>query len=110
LADANPYIKGGIPPSTFSTDRQSVSSGNSLNHTNREGQNVLFQDGHVAFELGPDVGLAGKTTIPGGRARDNCYTVHEAGEQGDPGSAAPTGSGTRGVCNLGDKADACLIP
>ncbi|MFH1417540.1 MAG: DUF4190 domain-containing protein [Planctomycetota bacterium] len=110
LGDANPYIKGGVPSSAFAADRQSSFNGNSANHTNREGQNVLFQDGHVSFENGPDVGLSGVSTLANSRQKDNCYTTHDAGGQIDPGSAAPSASGTRGVCNLGDKSDACLIP
>ncbi len=110
LGDANPYIKGGVPPSMFVTDRQSAFSGNSVNHVDREGQNILYQDGHVAFEYEPDVGFSGISTVANSRSKDNCYTVHDLGGPVDPGSAAPSVSGTQGVCNLGDKSDACLVP
>ncbi|MBN2563807.1 MAG: DUF4190 domain-containing protein [Phycisphaerae bacterium] len=110
MADANPYIKGGMPGGTFASDRQSQFRGNSVNHTNREGQNVLYQDGHVAFEKGPDVGLSGRVAaaLRLSRGQDNCYTVHAGGGSTtvDPGSAAPTATS----CNLGGKSDACLVP
>ncbi len=106
MADANPYIKGGVTGS-IQADRLSQSRGNSANHSNREGQNVLYQDGHVMFEKGPDCGLSGRTTIPQvSRARDNIYTTHTPGTSVDPGSAAPTAK----VCNLGSRSDACLVP
>ncbi len=108
MADANPYIKGGVI-SGIQQDRLSQFRGNSTNHTNREGQNVLFQDGHVMFEKGPDVGLSGRTNIPQvSRGRDNCYTWFAPGGSAyvDSGSAAPTPS----VCNLGGRSDACLVP
>ena len=115
MADSNPYLKGGVPGSTLVTDRNSQYRGNSTNHTNREGQNILFQDGHVTFEKGPDVGLSGKSqNVPSSRGRDNCYTVHDStlNAQVDPGFAAPswTTPGTAGTCNLGSKSDSCLIP
>ncbi len=113
LADANPYIKGGIT-APLSTDRTGPGRGNSVNHANREGQNVLFQDGHVVFEAGPDVGLSGKfqtSSIPyGPRGRDNCYTTHVVNSQVDWGNDPPTYSGSSGLCDLGDKSDACLVP
>jgi len=108
MADGNPYIKGNITGSV-QADRTSQFRGNSNNHTNREGQNVLFQDSHVLFEKGPDVGLSGKTSIPQvSRGRDNCYTWFAANPLAiiDPGSAAPNPS----VCNLGGRSDACLVP
>jgi len=106
MADANPYIKGGVM-GFIQTDRLSPSRGNSTNHTNREGQNVLYQDGHVLFEKGPDCGLAGVTTIPQvSRARDNIYTWYVPGAPVDPGSAAPNPK----ICNLGSRSDACLVP
>lgn len=113
LADANPYLKGGVG-ATLSDDRVSGARGNSVNHTNREGQNVLFQDGHVDFERAPDVGLSGKyktSAVPyGPRGRDNCYTTHLVNQEVDWGSNKPTYGGSSGSCNLGDKSDACLIP
>lgn len=112
MADANPYIKGNVGTILIADDRTSAFRGNSNNHTNREGQNVLFQDSHVSFEKGPDVGISGNTspTIQqiGPRGRDHAYTVHVATGGGfvDPGSAAPTSS----MCNLGTRSDACLVP
>ncbi|HVP10552.1 MAG TPA: hypothetical protein VMV94_05100 [Phycisphaerae bacterium] len=110
MADANPYIKGGVKKD-FAEDRLSKYRGNSKNHGKaRPGQNVLFQDGHVTFEKSPDCGLSGKADpdVDGARGRDNCYTVHSREGKGyvDPGSAAPTAT----QCNLGSKSDACLVP
>lgn len=112
LADANPYVKGGVTTG-FAADRASRSRGNSFNH-GRDGQNVLYQDSHVNFEQTPDVGpWLGPTPANWWKARirgDNIYTTHKPGGSFDPGDAAPTLVGTRGTCNLGSKSDACLIP
>ncbi len=110
MADANPYIKGKVT-SAHATDRVAQWRGNSNNHTNREGQNVLYVDGHVSFEKGPDVGISGKVaanTVKYSRGRDHCYTVHAENGTGDvdPGSATPTSV----LCNLGTKSDSCLVP
>ncbi len=108
MADANPYIKGGVTGS-IQTDRTGQYRGNSNNHTNREGQNVLFQDGHVLFEKGPDVGLSGRTNIPQvSRGRDHCYTwfVASANAFVDPGNAAPNPT----IANPGSRSDAVLVP
>ncbi len=107
-ADGNPYVKGGVSGSIIQ-DRLSIYSGNSVNHSERDGQNVLFQDGHVVFEKGPDVGLAGRTSIPQvSRGRDNIYTwfVSSSNAFVDPGNAAPNWS----ICNPGSRSDACLVP
>jgi prepilin-type N-terminal cleavage/methylation domain-containing protein/prepilin-type processing-associated H-X9-DG protein len=111
LADANPYIKGGITMS-LGSDRGGTARGNSLNHGNREGQNVLYQDGHVEFERGPDVGLPGKVSVSlRARGRDNCYSTHLQTNPVDPGDAKPSCTlGGVGTANLGDKSDACLVP
>jgi hypothetical protein len=109
MADANPYIKGKVS-SPFIPDRKAQWRGNSNNHTNREGQNVLFQDSHVTFEKGPDVGLSGKfdaANATGSRGRDHIYTTHSNNAPSvDPGTAVPLINS----CNLGDKSDACLVP
>jgi len=108
MADANPYIKGGVTTGA-AQDRPTSARGNSKNHSNREGQNILFQDGHVSFEKGPDVGLSGKypATLTNSRGRDNAYTVHQQGIQAqvDPGNN-PTAT----TANLGTSSDACLVP
>jgi len=113
LADANPYIKGGVQ-TPLADDRTSGSRGNSVNHTNREGQNVLFLDSHANFEKAPDCGLSGKyktsSTPYGPRGRDHIYTTHTLNTEVDWGTNKPTYSGTSGMCNLGDKSDSCLIP
>ncbi|MFH1418746.1 MAG: type II secretion system protein [Planctomycetota bacterium] len=109
LADSNPYIKGGLSGAspTLQNDRNSMWRGNSVNHTEREGQNILFQDGHVDFERGPDVGLSGRVAgVQSSRGRDNCYSTHNVNNPVDPGTAKPTAT----TCNLGDKSDACLVP
>ncbi len=109
MADSNPYLKGKVNPGNVQTDRLSAARGNSTNHTNREGENVLYVDGHVSFEKGPDVGLSGKTNIPQvSKGRDNIYTwFSSAGSPFvDPGAAAPTVT----LANLGSRSDACLVP
>ena len=117
MADANPYISGRVAYSTLATDRISQYRGNSDAHTNREGQNVMYQDGHVSWEKQPDCGLSGNktATVTMGRGRDNIYTVHAStpGATVDYGTttglawSTPSGPGT---CNLGSKSDACLVP
>ncbi len=108
MADANPYVKGNVQ-SDLEDDRISQWRGNSNNHTNREGQNILFQDSHVSFEKGPDVGLSGKSksTVTSSRGRDNCYSYFN-GESSrvDPGDEVPEWI----KANLGGKSDACLVP
>lgn len=108
MADANPYLKGKVMV-PIDVDRTSSFRGNSNNHTNREGQNVLFQDSHVSFEKGPDVGLSGlhnAGTVS--RGRDHIYTVHAPTGQifVDPGNIAPTSTSVP----IGTRSDACLVP
>jgi prepilin-type N-terminal cleavage/methylation domain-containing protein len=120
MADANPYVKGGLISQDITNDRNSAFRGNSVNHTNREGQNVLFQDDHVTFEKSPDTGLSGNFAgLQSSRGRDNIYTVvANATANVDPGQGRPAlnvGSNPEGVaysgtCNLGSRSDACLIP
>ena len=108
MADANPYIKGKVV-SQLAGDRASQWRGNSNNHTNREGQNILFVDGHVSFEKGPDVGISGKITAAiqkYSKGRDNCYSVHSENAEVDPGSSVPIST----MCNLGSKSDSGLVP
>lgn len=112
MADANPYLKGRVSPQpTLIADRGGQFRGNSTNHTNREGQNILFQDGHVDFEKGPDAGLSGKaaTGLKVSRGRDNIYTIHQQNNPNalvDPGQQQPT----QNLCNLGSRSDACFVP
>jgi len=119
MADANPYVKGGVPYNSVGPDRTSQFRGNSVNHTNREGENILFQDGHVVFEKGPDVGLSGNRTntqLTMSRFRDHCYTYHAstAGAPVDYGVQGPSwnaGSPTSpGTILLGGKSDCCMAP
>ena len=116
MADGNPYIKGGVSPASLPYDRTGPGRGNSVNHATREGQNVLFVDGHVSFEEGPDVGLSGRVNagLTISRGRDNCYTTHASTLNApvDYGFAAPvwTSPSTAGSCDLGGKSDACLVP
>jgi prepilin-type N-terminal cleavage/methylation domain-containing protein/prepilin-type processing-associated H-X9-DG protein len=108
MADANPYVKGKVV-SQLAGDRISQWRGNSNNHTNREGQNILFVDGHVSFEKGPDVGISGKITAAVqkySKGRDNCYSTHILDAEVDPGAVVPTST----LCNLGSKSDSCLVP
>ncbi|MFQ5422655.1 MAG: type II secretion system protein [Phycisphaerae bacterium] len=119
MADANPYFKGGITNIPPLQDRRSPERGNSTNHTNREGENILFQDDHVSFEKGPDVGLAGRrdASLNNSRGRDNCYTHHNTGQFVDAG--LNWGPGTQSIFTiggftisngLGGKSDAVLFP
>lgn len=113
MADANPFLKGKVNMEqgfNITTDRQGQFRGNSNNHTNREGQNVMFQDGHVDFEKGPDNGLSGRTpNLPVYRGRDNIYTTFPTAA-----SAIVDGGGTMipnaNATNLGGRSDACLVP
>ena len=108
MADSNPYVKGRVT-GTVLNDRKTQFRGNSTNHTNREGQNVLFQDGHVTFEKGPDVGLSGMTdqgVTAITRGRDHIYTWSVENGTVDPGAAQPS----ENFCDLGSRSDACLVP
>lgn len=108
MADSNPYIKGQVTVAPL-TDRISANRGNSTNHTNREGQNVLYVDGHVSFEKGPDVGLSGRfqSGMAVARGRDNIYTFHPAGATSnvDPGQQPLPNS-----ANPGTSSDAVIVP
>lgn len=109
MADGNPYIKGNIPAGNFPDDRTGSGKGNSLNHTGREGENILFSDSHVTFEKSPDVGYASTVNLaaPGSRGRDNVYSLNNGIDgQVDPGTAAPTASNVK----LGSRSDACVVP
>ncbi|MCG8403726.1 MAG: type II secretion system GspH family protein [Phycisphaerales bacterium] len=109
MADGNPYLKGQISGTTVLNDRRSRFRGNSANHLNRDGQNVMFVDGHVLFEKGPDVGLGGladNSIRPISRGRDHCYTWHIPNGTVDPGAAQPTPV----FIDLGGRSDACLVP
>ncbi len=111
MADGNPYIKGKKGKKNILKDRNSKYRGNSRNHgKKRPGQNVLFQDGHVAWEKSPSLGLPGHISrgLVDSRGRDNIYTTHEVGPGAcvDPGAAKPT----KKRCNLGGRSDACLVP
>jgi prepilin-type N-terminal cleavage/methylation domain-containing protein/prepilin-type processing-associated H-X9-DG protein len=111
MADANPYLKGGVSGTLLNpqTDRVQSTRGNSVNHTNREGENVLYQDGHVSFEKAPDVGLSGKSQgIVSARGRDNIYTwFANQNSPVDPGSQMDPNNP---IANLGSRSDACLVP
>jgi len=71
MADLNPGISAAGKSDPFKPTPTSALSdmryGNSRNHE-REGQNVLFGDGHVTYELTPFVGVN----------RDNIYTAQNA--------------------------------
>ncbi|MFO0973352.1 MAG: prepilin-type N-terminal cleavage/methylation domain-containing protein [Phycisphaerae bacterium] len=116
LGDANPAVKGGVK-TTVQIDRASAFRGNSTNHTNREVNNVLFQDGHAESSKDPAVGLNGlrDTAFPVTKPNDNIYSLHNLNQQVDPGLAYPnitlmTGSVTTGTLALGSRSDACLTP
>ena len=111
VADGNPYLKGGLVASTdLDGDRRGAGKGNSLNHTGREGENVLFSDSHVDFTKSPDVGFSGEKNLnfPGARGRDNIYSTFDrtGNVPMDPGSFKPTTS----QCLLGSRSDACIVP
>ncbi|HUN81841.1 MAG TPA: prepilin-type N-terminal cleavage/methylation domain-containing protein [Phycisphaerae bacterium] len=116
LGDGNPSIKGNLAAqqggiADCDSDRRSQGKGNSLNHTGREGENVLYSDSHVSFEKSPDVGYAGLISTsppPGSRGRDNIYSYHLGldGTYMDPGASYPTITN----CKLGSRSDSCLVP
>ncbi|MBM4026890.1 MAG: hypothetical protein FJ280_16045 [Planctomycetes bacterium] len=88
-ADHNPWIRGpdrdpkplagfrpDLPP--FKGTPQQARAGNSVSHR-EEGQNVLFADGHVAFQERSYCGLDG----------DNIYLVSNSLQQGSPLGSVP---------------------
>jgi prepilin-type processing-associated H-X9-DG protein len=68
VADMNPGVDA-LLKLTVDSPATEMQKGNSINH-NREGQNVLFGDGHVAFWRTPFVG----------QRRDNIYTCGNSGD------------------------------
>jgi prepilin-type processing-associated H-X9-DG protein len=69
-ADMNPGTEALLKLNPTSPYQQML-AGNSANH-NRDGQNILYGDGHVAWEANPFVGVN----------RDNIYTVGESMKKG----------------------------
>jgi prepilin-type N-terminal cleavage/methylation domain-containing protein len=78
-ADMNPGVVGGFPPQsnnvtqvTHSSSTRDMQAGNSNNHKNK-GQNVLYGDYHVAWQVSPYCGspLTGMATP----FNDNIYTA-----------------------------------
>jgi prepilin-type processing-associated H-X9-DG protein len=68
-ADMNPGTAGkgdNVLTPTTSSSRQDIKQANSRNH-DRDGQNILYGDGHVAWESNPFVGVN----------RDNIYTTSD---------------------------------
>ena len=105
LADANPYLKGGVTRAV-SADRNSIAKGNSTNHRGRKGQCVIFVDGHASYMRTPRTPFLpadrfATTTMPA----DNIYTTHADNESDDPGNA-PTWTRIQ----IGSKSDYCLVP
>ncbi|MEM6562433.1 MAG: hypothetical protein AAF656_12590 [Planctomycetota bacterium] len=94
VADMNPGGEA-LTELTVMSDNAAMRDGNSLNHA-REGQNVLYADGHVTFELTPFVGIR----------RDNIFTTGDLTERNDPAIRA-------NVATVGapkDKFDTILLP
>lgn len=115
LADANPYVKGGVT-TPAAADRRSAFRGNSANHTAREVSQVIFVDGHGEAPKDPAVGLSGlfDNSVTNARPQDNMYTTHVANQTIDPGTR-PTitlsaSGATTGTLVLGDRSEACLTP
>ena len=73
-ADINPGTSGGQNDNVFSTtnstDAQSLQRPANSNNHNKDGQNVLYGDGHVEFQNNVWVGTA----------KDNIYTAEIAGQ------------------------------
>jgi hypothetical protein len=103
IADANPFIKGGIALAT-GENPSAPDRGNSRNHRPRMGQNVLFQDSHVQFVQTPRAGLP--TDPANSRDRDNLYTTTQPTGRSAPRETPPTATH---VLNGGPD-DACLVP
>jgi len=90
----------GTAPETVTTGSAPIDMqmGNSLNHSN-EGQNVLYADAHVEWQVQP---YAGETRGQGSNTwNDNIYTVQT-------GSLASTGGAVQGQPY--DQADTILLP
>jgi prepilin-type processing-associated H-X9-DG protein len=86
-ADMNPgttYGAVNVTNVTTTSSARDMKGGNSINH-DRDGQNILFGDGHVSFEQNPFVGVS----------RDNIYTTKLAstGFTGGPILASPYDAG-----------------
>jgi prepilin-type processing-associated H-X9-DG protein len=82
IADINPGTRGGVNPPNNSVGprhdapRAAMAAANSNNHQNA-GQNVVYADGHVEFQMTPYCGAQ----RPNVAFRDNIYTAG-AGEGG----------------------------
>jgi prepilin-type N-terminal cleavage/methylation domain-containing protein/prepilin-type processing-associated H-X9-DG protein len=91
-ADMNPGTTGGdnVIGATATSSAKDMKAANSNNH-DKDGQNILYGDGHVAWESNPYVGVN----------RDNIYTA-----------ATNTSGGQSNVMGQGpyDANDSCLFP
>lgn len=105
IADANPYLKGGVQTSV-TTHRNGAGRGNTLNHRAGKGQNALFVHGGTQFLKTPVIGPSpGRAPYFPPHPADNIYTIHADGEPSDPGNA-PTWTRIQ----IGSKSDYCLVP
>jgi len=76
-----------------------MSGANSVNH-DRDGQNVLYGDGHVDFQANPFVGISS----------DNIYTRRTSTVTGSTGSVLSSVGGTAQVGSPYDAGDSILLP
>ena len=91
-ADMNPGADT-LNKLTVNSSPLAMTLGNSINH-DRAGQNILYGDGHVAWEPSPFVGIE----------RDNIYTYGESGE------SFPDKSGMTGANSPQSRNDSILLP
>ena len=96
-ADKSPYVADPFLPASNqgSMTADLPRNGNSPNH-GREGQNVLFADGHVEWTKDPNVGID----------EDNLYTFGPSAATDRPGLAPRIGQ----PVHVSGVSDACIVP
>jgi prepilin-type N-terminal cleavage/methylation domain-containing protein len=112
-ADINPGIIGGFTPAnnvtqvTHSSSTRDMQAGNSNNHKNK-GQNVLYGDYHVSWQVSPFCGSPLVNVTP--PIQDNIYTARSA-SSGPTGSTTESGTlGSQQANYPGDSLDSYLLP
>jgi prepilin-type processing-associated H-X9-DG protein len=113
-ADMNPGTQDAADTVTFGISENDIQKGNSRNHKLRgakQGQNVVYADGHVAWETTPYCGMY-RTDLTGNgtgalKWRDNIFRAEPAGTET---ANSANFHNTNPACRPTEQKDALLMP